>query len=314
MRKPTEADAKRIVEETTGKRVVSVTRFLTGYCHHVYETHFADGSSVVARIASEETRHELLGGIYWRAKLEPLGVPLPQMLHAETRGEFACMILERLPGRDLGPVYAELSDAQKHELAMSVANTQSRCAQLPQAHGYGYAMSYDDPALRENQCWRDVLIGDLERSRKRLIAVGAVDAAAADRVLANLSRFDAYLSRVQPVAFMDDTTTRNVLVHEGKLSGIVDVDSLCFGDRLFTVALTRLALLTLKQDTRYIDYWLEAMNATSDQRAVLNLYTAIFCVNFLSEQGQAFNREKGTIDHDMINFLNATLDELLADL
>lgn len=311
MRKPTEADAKRIVEESTGGRVVSVTRFLTGYCHYVYEACLADGGSVVARIASEETRHELLGGLYWRTKLEPLGVPLPKMLHAEAKGEFAYMVLERLPGRDLGLAYAELSDAQKRGLAMSVADAQARCAQLPQACGYGYAMSYDDPALRQNQRWRDVLVGDLERSRKRIIAVGVLDEAVADRVLGHLPRFETYLSQVQPVAFMNDTTTRNVLVHEGKLSGIVDVDSLCFGDSLFTVALTRLALLTLKKDTRYIDYWLEAMNATSDQRAVLDFYTAIFCVNFLGEQGQAFNRDEGVIDHAMIASLNATLDELL---
>jgi hypothetical protein len=56
------------------------------------------------------------------------------------------------------------------------------------------------------------------------------------------------------------------------------------------VALTRLSLLTRHHDTVYIDYWLEAMNATDEQRTILDLYTAVFCVNFLGEQGLAFNR------------------------
>jgi hypothetical protein len=265
-------------------------------------------------MASAETRHELLGGFYWRAKLDPLGLPFPKMLHAQTDGEFACMILERLPGRDLGLAYADLSDDQKRRLAAAIVDAQALCAQLPTAQGYGYATSYDDPVLKKNGHWRDVLIADIKQSGHRIDAVGVIDSSVVDRVMSQLSKFDDYLSRVRPTAFMDDTTTRNVLVHEGTLSGIVDIDTLCFGDVLFTVALTRLALLTLRFDTRYIDHWLDAMNATDEQRTVLNLYTAIFCVNFLGEQGQSFNRDHGTIDHVQIKFLHATLDELLSSL
>lgn len=314
MRKPIEADARRIVEEATAGTAMAVTRFLTGYCHYVYEVKLKDGRVLVARIASKETRHELLGGLYWRKKLEPLGIPLPKMLRAETEGEFAYMVLERLPGCDLGLAYADLSDDQKCVLAAAVVDAQSRCARLPPARGYGYATSYDDPVLTKNRHWRDVLIADLEQSRQRIAAVGVVDVTVVDRVMSSLSKFNDYLSRVRPTAFMDDTTTRNVLVHEGALSGIVDIDTLCFGDVLFTVALTRLALLSLHHDTLYIEHWLNAMDATDEQRTVLNLYTAVFCVNFLGEQGQSVNRDHGTVDHVQIRFLHATLDELLSSI
>ena len=70
----------------------------------------------------------------------------------------------------------------------------------------------------------------------------------------------------------------------------MDVDWLCFGDPLFTVALTRMALLSRGWETAYIDDWLELLDVDAAQRATLELYTAIFCVNFLGELGQAFNR------------------------
>lgn len=265
-------------------------------------------------MASPDSRHEMLGGLHWHPRLKSLGIPLPQILKASTEGELAYMILERLPGRDLGLVYAELSDTQKRSLADAIADVQRRCAQLPLASGYGYALSYEDPALRRNQGWQDVLIGDLQRSRERIASVGAVDADVADRVQRKVARFAKYLSQVKPTAFLDDTTTKNVLVHHGALSGIVDVDSVCFGDPLFTPALTRMALLARQCDTRYIDYWLEAMQATEEQRAVLDLYTAVFCVNFLGEQGQAFNRDRGAVDHAAIALLQAILDRLLSKL
>lgn len=312
MDRPTEASARRIVERTLGIGTVSARRFLTGYCHYVYEVKLADGRAVVARIATPETRRALAGGVYWQRKLAPFGIPLPRLLHAQTEGEEHFMLLERLPGRDLGLVYPELTEPQKRSLAAVIADAQQRCAQLPPASGFGYALSYDDPALTKFLTWQQVLVDDLERSRRRILDVGVVDPEAVDRVARCLQQFAGYFSAVTPTAFLDDTTTRNVLVHEGALSGVVDVDSVCFGDPLFTIALTRMALLVLRFDTHYIDYWLDAVEATPEQHAVMELYTAIYAVNFLGEQGQRFNRDQGVINHDDIAFLEQTIDELLA--
>ena len=65
----------------------------------------------------------------------------------------------------------------------------------------------------------------------------------------------AYFSAVRPTAFLGDITTKNVLVHEGKLSGIVDVDEICYGDPLFVVGLTHMALLAMGADTDYTTGW-----------------------------------------------------------
>lgn len=47
--------------------------------------------------------------------------------------------------------------------------------------------------------------------------------------------FDSYTSEVKPTPFLDDTTTKNVIINDGKLSGIVDVDYVNFGDHLLTL-------------------------------------------------------------------------------
>ena len=44
------------------------------------------------------------------------------------------------------------------------------------------------------------------------------------------------LEAVPPLPFLDDLTTKNVLVDGGRLSGVVDVDVVCFGDPLATPA------------------------------------------------------------------------------
>jgi hypothetical protein len=96
------------------------------------------------------------------------------------------------------------------------------------------------------------------------------------------------------------------------LSGIVDVDFVCFGDSLLTTALTHMALINMRSDLDYISYWCEAARVTERQREVLTCYTALFCVDFMSELGQQFNRERpAPLDREKARRLNDSLDELL---
>jgi aminoglycoside phosphotransferase (APT) family kinase protein len=60
-----------------------------------------------------------------------------------------------------------------------------------------------------------------------------------------------YLKAIPATPFLWDASERNVLVHNGKITGIVDVDELCFGDPSFVIALTSTALELEEQDTVY---------------------------------------------------------------
>jgi hypothetical protein len=50
------------------------------------------------------------------------------------------------------------------------------------------------------------------------------------------------------------------MVHNGKISGIIDVDELCFGDPLLVIALTSTFLKLEGYDSVYTDYWTEHRN------------------------------------------------------
>lgn len=121
----------------------------------------------------------------------------------------------------------------------------------------------------------------------------------------------AYFSQVPPTPFLDDVTTKNVLVYEGKLSGIVDVDWVCFGDPLFTVALTRAAILSAGYPPDYTDHWCALLGVTRAQAAAVRFYAALFCVDFISEAGQTFNRSVETLDPARAKRLTRVLEEHL---
>lgn len=312
---PTEQDARDAVRRMLGAEATVVTRFPTGAQHYVYDIALADGRRLAARLSLPEHRDLVRGALGWHRLLRPLGVPLPELRASAVEpedGPFPVMILQRLTGTDLQHIYASLTGAQRSTIAVRIAAVQRIVGDLSLGRGYGYAVSPDDPDLHPT--WTAVIDASLARSRERIAVAGVVDVAHVDRVAEVVGRHRSVLDAVPPRAFLDDTTTKNVIVDEGRLSGIVDVDVVCYGDPLFVVALTRMSLLSRAYDTGYVDAWLAALDpAPAQDRGALvrlDLYAAVFCVDFLSEFGQRFNKaEPATVDPAYVARLIEILDE-----
>lgn len=312
---PTDHDALTIVQHILYRDVHSVHRFTTGLAHYVYDVLTEDGHQLVVRISGPDGTAALAGGLYWSSLLRPKGIPLPEVLYADlgaAHGRFPFVILERLPGTDLGHVYPRLSWVEKQALARDIVRIQAITATLPEGSGFGYVFNRE--GVFPHRTWAGVVDASLARSRGRIKRAGLVAVQHVDRVEKQLRRFAAYFSAVRPRAFLDDTTTKNVIIDGGGLSGIVDVDVVCYGDPLLTVALTTMALLSSGHDLEYIDAWCALLNLTQVQRHVLQWYTALFCVDFMSELGHAHNKARSDpADAQKAGALVAILDTILAE-
>ena len=233
-------------------------------------------------------------------------------MHADlsmARYPFPVMVLERLPGHDLGAVYRRLSRSELQRIAERLAAIQGIVTALPPGRGFGYATRQNGPFPQAS--WAEVVTASLARSRRRIVAAGIIDDRVVDAVQAAARPFADYLAAVRPVPFLHDITTKNVIVNEGHLSGIVDVDDLCFGDPLLLLALIRMALLAHEFDPAYYQEWVRLVAPDARQTAVLDLYTALYCVDFMSELGLRSNREPVPVDPSYLARLQALLTRLL---
>ena len=270
--------------------ISSVTRFPTGLCHYVYEIRTATGQAYVVRIASAATRQDLVGGLYWHPRLKAIGVPVPALYASSLGDPYPYMLIERLPGSDLGQVYAGLSASAKRVLARRMAEVQKMVGSLPMSRMFGFAHSYEQANATGKRSWAEVVATNIARSEERIRRVGRIAPCYVETTRTVVSEYEPYLQHVEPVPFLDDTTTKNVIVDQGALSGIVDTDGVCFGDPVFTLGLTNMALLAQGADTDYVEYWLDAIDASRLQREMVVVYSLVFCFNFLGELGQTFNR------------------------
>jgi hypothetical protein len=196
------------------------------------------------------------------------------------------MILERLTGSDLGEVIGDLSQDRLEAVAASVVDAQRATAGLQSpAHKYGYAVSAEDAPYLQ---WSQVLASHLERSQRRIAAAKLFDVRETDALSMVLRDMEAELKAISATPFLHDTTTKNVIVSaEGRFSGIVDVDELCFGDPRYVVALTHASLLAHGIPLHYTDAWMRIAGFSEDR--LFRLYVALFLADFMAERGQKFN-------------------------
>jgi len=297
----------RICLAEFGALPVSAERNLTGIGSYVYALTFPS-KKYALKISPD--RGVIEGSSYWLTQLKSLPIPIPKIVAINADANPAYCIMTFMEGKDLGAVYRTLTDPQKKEIAHELFAYQNALREIPPAEGFGYLRSYDD---RENMkpAWSDVVRSHIERSEKRIIDNGIFSSAYASRVTDYLPHFTDYFSRIEPRAFFDDTTTKNLLIDQGHVSGIIDLDWICFGDRLYVIALTTMSLLAMNADLAYVGYWksLECMDAQRE-RALL-FYTLVFCLDFMSEKGMRFNRDNvEPVGKEEIDTLMVLFEEL----
>jgi hypothetical protein len=64
-----------------------------------------------------------------------------------------------------------------------------------------------------------------------------------------------------------------------------------FRGSLLTVGLTQTALLANGLDIDYVQHWMNLLRLNKQLRQVVDAYSLLFCVVFMSELGQRFNKE-----------------------
>ncbi|MGE0525927.1 MAG: phosphotransferase family protein [Bdellovibrionales bacterium] len=303
---PSEQTATDIIKKHYGVEAISATRFPTGLHHYVYECLLPNGESVVVRTTTPSEKPAMTGAFQLNHQLRDLGIPLPRVYFYDLECKFPYLILERFRGQDIGYVIQSLTNAALECIAERLMGMQAAVAKTPSCGRFGYAA---DPDAAPYTCWTDALRASLKRSRTHITQSGVVDVQYVSRVEAWLEKLAPELNRQAAIPFLHDITTKNVIVDNGQLSGIVDVDSLCYGDPLFQVALTKMALLSDNSPLDYIHFVLKHCGAYSEQK--LFLYTAVCCVGFMGEIGQAFNGLNESVSADRKTHLESVFARII---
>ncbi|NOY99357.1 MAG: aminoglycoside phosphotransferase family protein [Chloroflexi bacterium] len=269
--------AREIVEEKLGKKTARIRQFSTGLSHFVFDVLADDDFSCVIRIARPERTKEFERGIFWHEKIELTGVRLPQILEVGEINGHHFAVYERLKGDDLENVYSSLSAQEKRGIAETVAGIQQRISSL------------DQGLFERIYSWAEVLRGIVSRSEREILSHGLCNPKYINLVRGQIEKYGEYIETLKPVTFLYDLSVRNVIVDNGKVTGIIDVDDVWFGDPLLAIGRGKTILLAMRQDTDFIEYWCKHLELSAQEMEMVELYALLYCLRFMGTLGTRLN-------------------------
>lgn len=270
-------------------------RCAVGQGNYVYVVE-CNGAKYVVRCSAENCAYDT--SIFWLEKLALIGVPVPKVIAKGKYGEYEYLILSYIEGKDIGIVYEQLTDEDKRAIAKEIVHIQNQVATL----------ELED--VEPDWSWVTFINYMLERAAERIVQNGYFDVEKVGRLRNQMRQLEEYFSGIQPVAYLDDISSKNLLIHSGRISGIIDIDWIGIGDKLTFVALTHMALLNLEYDTDYVRYILDEMQISDVEWKAFLFYTLMYCVDFMGERGMQFMDKKIDVDEQIIDRLNGIYDKL----
>ncbi|WP_395062435.1 phosphotransferase family protein [Paraburkholderia silvatlantica] len=264
--------------------------------NEVYRARMPDGSSRALRISPHARAFVHTGANL--GVLRELGMPVQTVLaEGATPMGAAFIVLDWLPGRDLYYALPELSSAQAARIAATVTDFQHRVAarEAPATGGFGWVSLFG--ARRNYARWTDIF-GEPAPRNVHIAMRDRPDATPLDRCRGRLGLLRAsledYFATLAPVCFLHDLTTKNVLVEDGELSGLIDFDSVCYGDPLMVLGVT---LAHLEADVgeagrTYGEALLRCWQPQGVQLRATGFYASLWATGFLSIAHDAGDAER----------------------
>ena len=273
----------------------TVERCAVGQGNYVYIVE-CNGNKYVVRCSLENGAYD--EAIHWLEKLAVIDVPVPKVIAKGKYGEYEYLILSYIEGKDIGLVYQQLSDEDKRAIAKEIVHIQNRVATLELEN------------VELDWSWVTFINDMLKRAAERIVQNGYFDVEKVERLRSQMGQLEGYFAGIQPIAYLDDISSKNLLIHNGRISGIIDVDWIGSGDKLTFVALTYMALLNLEYDTDYVKFILKEMQLSRIEKNAFLFYTLLYCVDFMGERGMQFMDKKVDVNEQIINRLNGIYDKL----
>lgn len=288
---------QNVVEQHLGK-VESIERLRTGICNEVFAIEH-NGVGYIVRMNKNVA--EMRGSSLFIPKLDALGIRVPKIVAEEYNTShvgFGYQILERLPGTDLGNVIESLSIEQLKSVAVDVAEIFCKLRTVPTDGTYGLVMDEHGGKFSN---WLDWMKDDLKISEQRARKTGFIQQIVhlVKPVHRTLDRYEFYFVQVPSTTYYGDIAGKNVLVDNGKFSGLVDLDALAYGDWLEAIGRIRASWYGSDYGETYTRAVMDALELNDEQRSMVCVYSLHHRFAWMCENGVAFNANTtGTIDQE----------------
>ncbi len=284
----------KIAQREFGRSPDSVTRMTNGICNDVYTVTVGDREYIFR--LKDEPRY-LLGSSKHIPLFRSKGIQVPEILAEDYSRSWlpvAFQIQSKLPGRDIGEVIATLSDEELKSIGAQVANVFRELAPVPNNGKFGVVWG-DENGLVDSWAAEVQRVTRVVKDWGR--KTGVLDAKLEKTLDRINAEYRSYFDRIRPYTYYGDIAGKNVMVHEGRFSGLVDLDAIAQGDPLEAVGRIKASWYGTHYGTVYADAVMDALGLPEPQRRIVTMYALLNRTFWTLENGVQFNQNtNATVD------------------
>jgi len=270
----------------------SIQRIKTGISNEVYVVALKE-KEIIIRMNLE--KKYLMGSHDHIPKLKHLGIHVPTILaedYEKAQFPFAYQIQSKIEGQDLGDVIHTLTESQLIVLATEIASIFEKIKTIPANHQFGLVWGGGDNDLSDS--WTQRMKIWIDESIMRGKKTGIMDNDLINLANKLYEENKAYFDSVTPITYFGDMCSKNVMIQNGVLKGLVDLDGLTQGDPLEAIGRIKLSWYGTSYGKLYTDTVMNALHLENDARKRVTVYALINQISWMCENGIQFNLNTNT--------------------
>lgn len=207
--------------------------------------------------------------------------------YSKTKTSYNWQILTRLEGLDIDKVISTLSDEQLDAIAKEIADIVKKLITLPTNGMYGWA-GLDGERLKPNLTQEAE--GMLERVKSRNERTGVIKEKYILLFEKALDTYKDYFASAPSQFYFDDMSSKNVMVSDGKFTGLVDLDGVAYGDPLEGIGRIKASWYGTHYGDHYANAVMDALDLDEERKKIVCMWALLNRISWQSEIGVQFNQ------------------------
>ena len=309
---PHDREVTYIIQKEFKQEPQNIVRMANGICNEVYLVKI-NNKEVFVRLHAEE--RYLLGSHNHIPIFRSKGIAVPEILaedYSKHDIPYAYQVLSKIEGRDIHDVIHTLSDDQLRSIAKEISNVFKQLKSVPNNGKFGVLWG-DDKDLLES--WA----ADIRRMSDVVMGWGRKTGVLDDELREILEwlnkEYKSYFESVKPITYFGDICAKNVMIDEGKFSGLVDLDSLAQGDHLEAIGRIKASWYGTHYGRVYTEAVMNEQELNAGQRELVTMYALLNRTYWTMENGIEFNQNtKAEVDREKDKENKAVVRALFVEL
>lgn len=305
---------RAIVERHLKSAPDKIERLKTGISNEVYRV-TVKGDNFVVRMNKDS--QEILGTKIFTPIFLALGIHVPKIIaenYDASELGYAYQIIEHFPGIDLKDVVEQLTDQQIVAIAKQIATIFLKLRDLPTNGSYGFVTNEKGAAFSN---WNDWVNNEFDMAVARGLKtkILADQQELVSKIRKILDAQTQYFSEVRSIFYYPDIAGKNILVDNGKFTGLVDLDTISYGDPLESVGRIYASWPGTHYGNLYSTTVIQELELDEQQKAIVKVYALLHRFSWMCENGIIFNANTtGTVNREKQDRDLKRIDQLLSEL